>query len=228
MEFLNNVLGQVKSFCQTLRETSPKYHNSIPDPNLQDIGGGQLEILLLDVSGSMADTDYKPTRLDGAKRASTGFISRIMESNQESFVAIINFSSTASVVCMPISVKSNIASLKQLIHSLTISGGTNIPAGLKLSEKVIRKCKNAVNPRILLLTDGENLEDGSPVPVAERLKSQGIQIDIIGIGGSPSDVNEKDLKEMASVVNGELRYWFIKSAGELVKKFEDLAIREIK
>jgi len=33
---------------------------------------------------------------------------------------------------------------------------------------------------------------------------------------------------MASVVNGELRYWFIKSVGELVEKFETLALREIK
>ena len=30
------------------------------------------------------------------------------------------------------------------------------------------------------------------------------------------------------VVDGEVRYWFIKSVGELVKKFEALALREVK
>jgi hypothetical protein len=33
---------------------------------------------------------------------------------------------------------------------------------------------------------------------------------------------------MASIVGGERRYWFIKSVGELVQKFEALALREIK
>jgi hypothetical protein len=33
---------------------------------------------------------------------------------------------------------------------------------------------------------------------------------------------------MASVVDGERRYWFIKTADELVDRFEDLAIREVR
>jgi hypothetical protein len=32
---------------------------------------------------------------------------------------------------------------------------------------------------------------------------------------------------MASVMNGQLRYWFIESADELVERFEALALREI-
>ena len=50
---------------------------------------------------------------------------------------------------------------------------------------------------------------------------------IIGIGGSPSEVNERDLKRMASVANGRLRYWFIESADALAERFEALALREI-
>lgn len=211
MEFLDSGVNSISPFSN----------------NPHDMRGKHLDILLLDVSSSMSDTDYSPTRLDGAKQASIGFVKRVAEFNPESAVAIIRFSGTASVVCIPVSV-SNTASLKQSICSLTIEGSTNIAAGLGLSEEVIRKCKNSVNPRILLLTDGDSNEGGSPIPVAGRLKEHGIQIDIIGIGGSPSDVNEKDLKEMASVVNSEMRYWFIKSVGELVKKFENLAIREVK
>ena len=52
-----------------------------------------------------------------------------------------------------------------------------------------------------------------------------MQLDIIGIGGSPADVDEDSLRRMASVVNGEIRYWFILSVGELVRKFEFLGLR---
>ena len=50
---------------------------------------------------------------------------------------------------------------------------------------------------------------------------------IIGIGGSPDEVDEPTLKRMASVVRGERRYWFIRSVGELVQRFEALALREV-
>ena len=64
--------------------------------------------------------------------------------------------------------------------------------------------------------------------MATSLKGRGIQLDIIGIGGSPAEVNEADLKRMASVVNGQRRYWFIESADALVERFEALALREIR
>jgi hypothetical protein len=41
-------------------------------------------------------------------------------------------------------------------------------------------------------------------------------------------VNELDLRRMASVVNGKLRYWFIESSYELVARFQALALRELK
>ena len=92
----------------------------------------------------------------------------------------------------------------------------------------IERIRDRRNPRILLLTDGHATAGANPVEAAEHIKASGIQIEIIGIGGSPSDVNEPDLKRMASVINGEMRYWFIKSVPDLVKKFEALALREIK
>lgn len=63
--------------------------------------------------------------------------------------------------------------------------------------------------------------------VATELKARGIQLDIVGIGGSPAHVNEADLKRMASVIHRQLRYWFIESADALVERFEALALREI-
>jgi len=100
--------------------------------------------------------------------------------------------------------------------------------GLSIAQTEILKAKSAQAKRIVLLTDGDSNTGPSPVATADEIKVAGTQLDIIGIGGSPSEVNEKDLKRMASVVNGELRYWFIRSVGELVQCFETLALREIK
>lgn len=229
MEFIDDVVDSIKSFWDGLKDSSQGFCESkFEDIDAQDLIGNQIEILLLDVSRSMDSEDYPPSRLDGAKQASISFIKRVAEFNPKSAIAVISFSSRASIVSTPLPVTTGITILKEAVNSLKTKGCTNISAGLTLSERVIQKCENSINPRILMLTDGGSNEGGSPIPVAERLKSQGVQIDIIGIGGSPADVNEDDLQIMASVVNGELRYWFIKSVGQLIKKFENLAIREIR
>ena len=53
------------------------------------------------------------------------------------------------------------------------------------------------------------------------------EIDVIGIGGSPADVNEAQLKQVASVVDGKLRYWFIRDVGSLQRRFEALALGRV-
>ena len=226
MNFMGYVAKSMKSLYSDIFGGSLKSYEQIPEPvNVQDMERKQLDILLLDTSGSMTVTDYKPSRLAGAKQASIGFIERVAEFNPESTIGVVRFSSGARIVAMPVPVKDGMFALEQSINGLMTNGTTNMYDGLRLSGKVIRK-SNAVSPRILLLTDGHS--DYPPVAVADQLKEHGIQIDIIGIGESPTDVNEKELRVMASVVDGETRYWFIKSVGELVRKFENLAIREIK
>ncbi len=228
MNFMDEIVALIRAFWNADGGNEPKHNNSvfasIPGSDFQ---GGQMEILLLDLSASMSEDDYPPSRLDGAKQASISFIKRIAEDNPETIVCVISFSTKASLVSAPLSVGRNMVLLQKSINGLQTESSTNISAGLKLSGKMIAKSKNALSPRILLLTDGASNEGGSPMPVAERLKAQGIQLDIIGIGGSPEDVNENDLRKMASVINGETRYWFIKSVGQLIRKFENLAIREV-
>jgi Ca-activated chloride channel family protein len=193
-----------------------------------EVSVAPLDIILLDVSGSMMEGDYPPTRLEGAKEAALSFIGELIEKAPNTMVGIVVFSTRASIFCSPVPVLKGRKVLEGTIRKLVPQARTNKVSGLELSGKVIRRCKTAIEPRILLLTDGHANEGGSPEPVAEKLKGSEIQLDIIGIGGSPASVNEPQLKRMASVVNGELRYWFIRSVGELVKKFKILALREIR
>ena len=87
-----------------------------------------------------------------------------------------------------------------------------------------RQYQGSTAKRIIMLTDGEYNQGGSPIPVASRLKKAGVIIDCIGIGGSPGDVDEELLKEIASCnPDGSIRYCFIGDQQELLRKYETLA-----
>jgi hypothetical protein len=74
--------------------------------------------------------------------------------------------------------------------------------------------------RVVLETDGHG---GNPLQTAEYMKQNGVVIDVVGIGEHPSGVDEKLLKKVASVVEGELRYRFIKDHRTLVAHYTQLA-----
>lgn len=80
--------------------------------------------------------------------------------------------------------------------------------------------RNDVVRRIVLLTDGHG---GEPLRTAEDLKSRGVVIDVIGVGSNPSRVDEKLLRKVASVIEGETRYRFIKDQQTLVGHYTQLA-----
>jgi hypothetical protein len=80
--------------------------------------------------------------------------------------------------------------------------------------------------RIVLLTDGEHNTVLSPVGLAQKLKEAGVVIDCIGIGGSPANVDEKLLKNIASKnKDGSVRYCFIGDKEQLIQKYRQLANR---
>jgi len=57
---------------------------------------------------------------------------------------------------------------------------------------------------------------------AEDLKARGVVIDVIGIGDQPDNVDEKLLRKVASVIDGETRYQFIKDQQTLVSQMTAL------
>jgi Mg-chelatase subunit ChlD len=191
------------------------------------VSTGSTEVLVLDVSISMLDDDYKPTRLDGAKTASCAFLRKLRDVSSETLAGVVSFGDKGKVVCRPIRVGDGLVHLESKVKGLKEDGCTNMTSGLNLAGELIRNCPGNSGGRIVMLTDGHANDGGDPVSVAQDLKRQGIQLDIIGIGGSPGDVNEKDLKKMASVVDGRRRYWFIRNVPDLVKRFEALAMREV-
>ncbi len=190
--------------------------------------GGTLDVSVVDVSGSMEECDYPPCRLAGAKKANIEFVNELAGINPGGNVAIVEYSVRARVVCDPVPAGTGKNALVKGIKGLRTHSSTNTAAGLRVARNLICACSGVNNPRVLLLTDGHSNMGGSPVKEAKLLKEKGIQLDIIGIGGSPAEVNEPELRKMASVVRGETRYWFIDSVPALIEKFKNLALREIR
>ena len=211
-------------------------------------------VLIFDRSGSMSEEDYYPTRLDGVKRAGEAFIdAKLMQySNDE--LAIVSFGDSARIEHHIIGLKDGSGSLKRALRLIDISGGTNVTSGLELAEKELRMrgakrlrpsggffscvsnmlygvpgpedAGNSAARRAVLLTDGHHNRGKSPRGISRRMKDAGIVIECIGIGGSPGDVDEKLLRDIASKdQSGGPRYWFISDSAQLTKKYEQLAGR---
>ena len=180
-------------------------------------------IIIVDVSASMDEADYPPTRLHGGIQAAIEYVNARAETYPQDRVALVSFSIEARVV-LPLSAIDAKEKIVPAIQSLRIDGGTDIAAGLKAAARVFGRCKESDHHRhIVLLTDGHG---GRPVKIAKKLKDyyQAV-IDVVGIGGSHSAVNESLLRRIASTdpVDGFNHYRFIKDPETLKEHYRNLA-----
>ena len=215
-------------------------------------------MILIDLSPSMDDDDWKPTRKAGAIKANIELIKAKARCHPSDMIGIIGFAGAARVLHDPVCLSGGIKSLQKALKNPSgCRGGTNFTAALELAQErflgrktghtsnfisrmlaellyeadtpVTRRTKQHQNngkdlKRIILLTDGEHNQGGSPLNVASGLKNAGVVIDCIGIGGSPQDVDEKLLKQIASRnPDGSIRYCFIGDQQQLLRKYETLA-----
>lgn len=178
--------------------------------------------IVVDVSVSMGDDDYYPTRLDGGIEAGIEYVDIRASKHPKDRIAVVSFSDNGCVVLglTDISKRNRIISA---IESLAIDGGTNITRGLQKAISIFSKDKESGRlRRVILLTDGHGAH---PVSTAEKLKNQySAVIDVIGIGGSHKAVNEKLLRKVSTTdVDGFNRYYFIKDSKTLKEHYRQLA-----
>lgn len=222
-------------------------------------GNGKPEFLmtLIDLSPSMDDDDWKPTRKAGAIAANTELIKAKAKCHPQDKLGIIGFSRHAWLLHDPVCLRNGTESLLRVLENPSGGYSTNFTDALELAESCLfdvkRKPTNKffskmltgliyeadqdpvvpTNPfgngagelkRIILLTDGEHNGSESPQPMADRLKNAGVVIDCIGIGGTPTDVDEQLLNTIASRnSDGTIRYCFIGDQQALIRKYETLA-----
>lgn len=200
-------------------------------------------IMAIDASPSMDDTDWPPSRLAAAIDAVIALVMRKARSAPEDTVGILAYARNAWWMLKPVIVGEHTDQLCQAASQIETKGATNISAALDTAKDLLRAGgsgswlsrllggtanapQRGFTNRIVLLTDGHHNVGGDPVPVARFLKSTGVCIDCVGIGGDPSDVDEALLKSVASKrPDGTPRYAFIGDKSSLIEKFEQLAGR---
>jgi Mg-chelatase subunit ChlD len=181
----------------------------------------ELTVFVDDVSWSMGSTyDGATTKLDAVVRANINMVLEKAKIDPHDEIGLVTFNSCAQTLLTMSPIVSHKRQIIETLQSLAPSNGTDINEGLRAARSLFDWSRTDVVRRIVLLTDGHG---GHPIRTAEDLKSRGVVIDVVGVGPDPSSVDEKLLQKVASVIEGELRYRFIKDQQTLVAHYTQLA-----
>lgn len=135
-------------------------------------------VIDLDVSTSMLSEDFKPNRLEAAKRTAMDFI----DARENDRIGLVIFSAESFTQC-PITIDHDV--LKNLFESIKtglLEDGTAIGMGLATSINRLKNSK-AKSRVVILLTDGMNNAGLiAPITAAELAKQFGIRVYTVGVG----------------------------------------------
>jgi len=169
-------------------------------------------VLVIDDSGSMSATDYKPTRLDAAKRAAKILINSLQPKD---YVGIVIFESGATTACYLTPFKEK--AIEKLMAIKQRNGRTAIGDGLSLAVDMATSIPNKKKV-VILLSDGvNNAGVVTPEEAINFAKSNKIQIYTVGMGsekpailgydffGNPqyAKLDEATLKKIARETGGK-------------------------
>jgi len=136
-------------------------------------------MICLDISNSMLAEDVAPSRLDKSKM----LIENLVDNFSNDKIGLIVFAGDAFVQ-LPIT--SDYVSAKMFLQNITPgliqTQGTNIGDAISLATKSFTQQDN-VGRAIIVITDGENHEDGAK-EAAEMARKKGINVFILGIGNA--------------------------------------------
>ena len=186
----------------------------LADPRipLENIKEGVNVVLVLDGSGSMAATDYPPTRLESAKDAAEILIENL-EPNDHTGIILFESGATTVSYLTPFKDKTigDLNAIKQR------DGATAIGDGLVLGVDMANSIPNKKKV-VILLSDGDhNAGVVTPNEAVQYAIQKKIQIHTIGMGseepvllgtniyGNPlyAELNEEELIAIATAANGK-------------------------
>ena len=207
-------------------------------PQLADarevIRGEGVDIAIaLDVSGSMAETDFEPNRLGAAKEIIADFISE----RRYDRIGLVVFSREAFIQSPPTLDHVALDRLLRDVHladEMRIADGTAIGSGMATAANML-KDSSAESKLVTLITDGvNNAGELDPITVATAAEAVGIKLYTIGVGrdredgGAPGSgtalqenpLDEETLREIAAITNA--RYYRATDTEELRGIYDEI------
>ena len=204
----------------------------LADPRipLENIKEGVNVVLVLDGSGSMAATDYPPSRLESAKNAAEVLINNL-EPNDHTGIILFESGATTVSYLTPFKEKT----IDDLHAIRQRDGATAIGDGLVLGVDMANSIPNKKKV-VILLSDGDhNAGVVTPNEAVQYAIQKKIQIHTIGMGseepvllgtniyGNPlyAELNETELIAIATAANG--KYYKSVDTNSLNEIFEDIS-----
>lgn len=175
-------------------------------------------VIALDISSSMLARDFKPDRLEAAKKIAANFINGRENDN----MGLVVFAGEAFTGVPMTTDRATLANYVTALNRGMLEDGTAIGDGLATSINRIKDGK-AKSKSVILLTDGSN-NTGivAPLTAAEIAKKLGIKVYTIGIGTNgtalypmynmfgrieyqpqPVVIDEATLKQIADITGGK-------------------------
>lgn len=187
---------------------------ALADPHipLEQTKEGVNVVLVMDVSGSMAAADYKPSRLDAAKQSAKSLVDGL---NMKDNAGVVIFSSGATTSAYLSPYKEKV--LEKLMSIKQTEGETALGDGLALAVDMATSIPNRKKV-IILMSDGVNNAGVINLDEAAKFaKMNGIQVYTVGIGsnekvilgydwfGRPqyAELDEATLKKIATDTGGQ-------------------------
>jgi Ca-activated chloride channel family protein len=136
-------------------------------------------VIALDMSGSMEAVDFKPNRLEAAKKTALEFIDK----RKTDRIGLVVFSGESFTLC-PLTIDHKVVHdlFKKIKSDMTGVTGTAIGDGLSVADARLKESK-AKSKVIILLTDGmNNTGKIDPLTATEIAKTYGIRVYTIGVG----------------------------------------------
>lgn len=202
----------------------------------QDVTTEGIDIVIaLDISGSMLAEDFRPNRLEASKQVAMDFISE----RPYDRIGLVIYGGESFTQCPLTTDHDVLLNLFADIQNGMIEDGTAIGMGLATAVSRL-KDSEAISKVAIVLTDGSN-NSGSipPITAAEIAREFGIRVYTIGVGSNgtaptpfkdqfgrtqyqnvPVRIDEKTLKEIASITDGE--YFRATNKDKLEKIYEEI------
>ncbi|RCK72875.1 MAG: BatA [Ignavibacteriae bacterium] len=174
-------------------------------------------ILVMDISGSMLAEDFKPNRIEAAKKVAMDFI----DGRENDRIGLVIFSGESFTQCPLTTDRPVVKNLLKEIRSGMIEDGTAIGMGLATAVSRLKDSK-AKSKVIILLTDGINNRGFiDPLTAAQIAQSFGIKVYTIGVGtiglapypvqtpfgtqyqNVPVQIDEELLQKISNMTNGK-------------------------
>ncbi|MDR1553295.1 MAG: VWA domain-containing protein [Prevotellaceae bacterium] len=176
-------------------------------------------VLALDISGSMLARDFKPDRIEAAKKIAIQFISERISDR----IGLVVFAGESFTQCPLTTDKATLINLINEVHiGMITDNGTAIGNGLATAVARL-KDSNAKSRVIILLTDGiNNAGEISPAMAAEMAEQYKLRVYTIGVGthgmapypvptpfgttqiqNVPVEIDEDLLKDISSKTDGK-------------------------